>query len=151
MLNIVSVTMYFSFVNIKDNCRNHRHFHRKPQVFCPLRCGIWGVNLCRLPCKRASFQTDKNRGKQKTEKQCLSVYLNLKLKYLLLTFHFINCRLSYFTSMNFLLLSFSCSVNFGRLMFNTPFSTLAEILSLSTSSGRIIVCWNLEYENSRRR
>ncbi len=41
--------------------------------------------------------------------------------------------------------------NFGKSMVKTPCSTPAEICSLSTSSGKIIVCWNLEYENSRRK
>ena len=36
----------------------------------------------RLPCKRTSFQIGKSYGKIKTEKQCLSVHSNLKLKYL---------------------------------------------------------------------
>ena len=36
----------------------------------------------RLPCKRTSFQIGKSSGKIKTEKQCLSVHSNLKLKYL---------------------------------------------------------------------
>ena len=31
----------------------------------------------------------------------------------------------------------------GITMLRTPFSTFAVILSFSTSSGRIIVCWNL--------
>ena len=39
----------------------------------------------------------------------------------------------------------------SNVMFNTPFSTWAPIFSLSTSSGRIMVCWNLVYENSRRK
>lgn len=45
----------------------------------------------------------------------------------------------------------SSSESFGSSIFRTPCSTDAAIFSLSTLSGRIIVCWNLEYENSRRR
>lgn len=57
----------------------------------------------------------------------------------------------YFTSISFLAFCFSASLSLGNEMLNTPLFTWAAILSLSTSSGNIMVCWNLEYENSRRR
>ena len=75
---------------------------------------------------------------------------NLPLHYLVQREIFFNDRALFYVN-EFLGLSFSASVNLGNVMFNTPFSTWAPIFSLSTSSGRIMVCWNLVYENSRRK
>ena len=81
-LNTSSVILHFSILNLNANCQNLRGFHCKFQTFSLLRWGIWGANMRRLPCKRTSFQIGKSYGKIKTEKQCLSVHSNLKLKYL---------------------------------------------------------------------
>ena len=48
----------------------------------------------------------------------------------------------YFTSMVCLALTSAVSLRFGSSTCSTPCSTRAEILSFSTSSGSIRVCWN---------
>lgn len=57
---------------------------------------------------------------------------------------FLNLRACYLTSITLAAFSLSSGVRFGNSIVNTPSFTFASILSLSTSSGRINVCWNLE-------
>ena len=57
----------------------------------------------------------------------------------------------YLISMTCFLQSLSQGAIFGNLIFRIPFFTLASMCSLSTLSGRIMVCSNLLYENSRRK
>ena len=63
----------------------------------------------------------------------------------------LTCKLFYLISMIFFVWGTSCFWSFGMFTFKTPFTTEALIFSLSTSSGRAMICWNFEYENSRLR
>ena len=58
---------------------------------------------------------------------------------------------AYSTSICRLVFSGSIFLTFAMVTVRTPFSTLAAMSSRFASSGRSIVCWNLVYENSRRR
>ena len=50
----------------------------------------------------------------------------------------------YLISMIFFACGTSCFSTFGMLTLRTPLTTEALIFSLSTSSGRTMVCWNFE-------
>ncbi len=62
--------------------RNHAGFHSKCLSFGLLRCVISGANLCGFGSKHAWFQAGSAGVETEMERQCLSIYPNLKLKYL---------------------------------------------------------------------